>query len=58
MPEAYTAEGPWQSGLQVYYTYENLGTWVYDIQAKLGEQSLTAVACSVVDSYENYMKNQ
>lgn len=58
MPEAYTAEGPWQSGLQVIYTYDNLGTWVYDIQAKLGEQSLTAVACSVVDSYENYMKNQ
>ena len=58
MPEAYLSEGLWQSGLQVVYTYENLGTWVYEIQATLGEQSLTAVACSTVDSYENYMKNQ
>lgn len=57
-PEAYTAEGLWRGGLQVLFTLENQGTWLYEIHAKLGGQPLTATACSIVDSYENYIKLQ
>lgn len=56
VPEAYTAAGTWQGGVQIYYRPENIGTWLYDIHAKLGSQDLSAVACSIVDSYENYLK--
>lgn len=57
-PEAYTAGGLWRGGLQVLFTLENQGTWLYEIHAKLGGQPLTATACSIVDSYENYIKLQ
>lgn len=57
-PEAYTTEGLWQGGIQVFFTLENEGTWIYEIHAKLGDQVLNAVAKSIVDSWENYIARQ
>lgn len=45
-PDVYSAEGIFSGGLQVLYTIENRGTWVYEIRAELDGQELTAVARS------------
>lgn len=56
-PEAFTVDGVWPGGIELTYTLDQLGVWVYEIHAELGGQTLTAVAQSTVDTYENYLKN-
>lgn len=48
LPEAYTAESIWRGGVQVSYTWENVGTWFYEISAFLGDQELTALAQAII----------
>lgn len=57
VPEAFTVDGVWPGGIQLTYTLDQLGTWIYEIHAELDGQTLTAVAQSTVDTYENYLKN-
>ena len=47
-PEAYTAQGLWRGGIQVQYTTENQGTWLYAASAVLNGQELTAATVSYV----------
>lgn len=35
-------------GIQVLYTLENQGKWIYEITATLGNQTMTALATTVV----------
>ena len=55
-PQISAQSGVWPGGLSITYSLEHQGTWLYQIQATLDGEQLTAQAVSTVDSMENYRK--
>lgn len=49
-PMAYTAQSTWRGGIQVQFTTENQGVWLYAASATLNGQELTAATVSYVSS--------
>lgn len=47
-PEIVAFESPWGGGLEVLFTREHVGAWVYEVTAELGGESLRAVSKTIV----------
>ena len=48
VPEIVAYESPWGGGLEVTFTREHVGAWVYEITADLGGENLRAVSKTII----------